>query len=317
MKKKILLMGEPMALLIAEKEGPLEEVENFKRAVAGAEVNVCIGLTRLGHDAIYVTRLGRDPFGYHIKKFLEKENIITQITFDDTYKTGIMLKSKVSTGDPSVSYYRKFTAASYTDVSDIEKIDFSGIDYVHITGILPALSTECLEATSLLMEIARKKGAFITFDPNLRPSLWSTEEEMVKTLNSLAYEADLVLPGLKEGHILTGETEPEKIADFYVNNGVKKAVVKLGSSEGTYVRDNSQSYVVPGFAVEKVVDTVGAGDGFAAGLISGIAEGLELKEAVCRGNALGAIQVTHISDNEGLPTRSELEKFMTNATRRG
>ena len=69
---------------------------------------------------------------------------------------------------------------------------------------------------------------------------------------------------------------------------------------------------VDGYKVEKVVDTIGAGDGFAAGVLSGIVEGLEIVECVKRGNAIGAIQVTNLSDNEGLPTRKELELFINN-----
>ena len=69
---KVILFGEAMALLIAETTGPLEEVEHFSRAMSGAEVNVAIGLSRLGHRTEYLTRLGDDPFGHYIKNSLEK-----------------------------------------------------------------------------------------------------------------------------------------------------------------------------------------------------------------------------------------------------
>jgi hypothetical protein len=71
-------------------------------------------------------------------------------------------------------------------------------------------------------------GKTISFDPNLRPVLWKSEAEMVEKLNRLAFQADWVLPGLKEGMILTGESTPEGIADFYLNNGVKAVVLKTG-----------------------------------------------------------------------------------------
>ena len=308
--KKILLIGEPMALLIAEKVGPLEEIENFKRSLSGAEVNVCIGLTRLNHQSIYITRLGEDPFGYYIKNFLDKENISTRfIEFDKVYKTGIQLKSKVLTGDPVAPYYRKGSAASNLSVSDINAIDFDGVGYVHITGIPPALSASCRQATYRLMERAAEHEALITFDPNMRPALWQSEEEMVKITNDLASKADIVMPGVEEGKVLAGTGEPGEIADFYTEMGVKKVIIKIGP-KGAYVRENGESYIVDGFKVDNVVDTVGAGDGFAVGVISAIVEGLPLNEAVKRGNAVGAIQVAHPGDNEGLPTRLQLEKFI-------
>jgi 2-dehydro-3-deoxygluconokinase len=73
--------------------------------------------------------------------------------------------------------------------------------------------------------------------------------------------------------------------------------------------------LVPGFKVDKVVDTVGAGDGFAVGIISGLLEKLPLKEAVVRGNAIGSLQVMVPGDNEGLPDRARLEEYIKGKTR--
>jgi len=307
---KVLLIGEPMALLIADEVGPLENVESFTRKLAGAEVNVCIGLTRLGHEATYVTRLGQDPFGNYTKSTLEKEGISTDfITFDDAYKTGMMLKGKVLDGDPHVAYYRKGSAASKITPEQIDDLDLTGFDLVHLTGILPALSLECRAATKRLMERAKEAGILVSFDPNLRPTLWENKEVMAQTLNDLAKLADIVLPGIEEGQTLMGSDSPEKIADFYQDLGAKQVVVKVGP-EGAYVRDGETSAMIPGFKVETVIDTVGAGDGFATGVISGVIEKLPLTEAVLRGNAIGSIQVQHVSDNEGLPTKVELDAYM-------
>jgi len=307
---KVLLIGEPMALLIADTVGPLEEVESFTRKLAGAEVNVCIGLTRLGHEATYVTRLGRDPFGNYTKKTLEKEGISTNfITFDEEFKTGMMLKGKVLDGDPHVAYYRKGSAASKMTPEQMDAIDLTGFDLLHMTGILPALSLECRAATKRLMERAKTAGITVSFDPNLRPTLWESKAIMIKTLNDLAQLADIVLPGIEEGLTLMGSDDPAKIADYYQELGAKQVIVKVGPV-GAYARDGKTSAMIPGFKVETVIDTVGAGDGFATGVISGMIEGLSLNDAVLRGNAIGSIQVGHPSDNEGLPTRVELEAYM-------
>ncbi|MFJ5717574.1 sugar kinase [Neobacillus sp. NPDC093127] len=307
---KILLFGEPMAMFTAETEGPLEEVELFRRSLAGAEVNVCTGLSRLGHQVSYVTKLGQDPMAHYIKNFLNREGIGTEfLTFDPIYKTATQLKSKVSEGDPVVAYYRKGSAFSHMSAADIDLIDFDGVDLVHVTGIPPALSLSCREATYRLMDRARERGIYITFDPNLRPTLWESEDVMVKVINELAAKSDLILPGVSEGLILAGTDDPEKIADFYQKLGVKEVIIKLGS-KGAYVRTESGSFYQEGFKVEKVIDTVGAGDGFAVGVVTGKLEGLSIQETITRANAIGAIQVTFVSDNEGLPTREELDKFI-------
>ena len=86
-------------------------------------------------------------------------------------------------------------------------------------------------------------------------------------------------------------------------------VVKLGGKGAYYARKGEAGFV-PCYTVKKVVDTVGAGDGFAAGLLSGLMEGLPLQSAVLRGNAIGAIQVMSRGDNDGLPTRAQLDAYM-------
>lgn len=307
---KTILFGEPMALLIADTTGPLEEVEHFTRALSGAEVNVSIGLSRLNHQVEYLTRLGDDPFGHYIENQLKKNNIGTSmVTYDSVYRTGIQLKNRVTDGsDPYAPYYRKGSAASHISVKEIDALDLTDVELVHVTGIPPALSESAREATFRLMECAKEEGIFLTFDPNLRPALWENEETMIRVINELAQNTDVVLPGIGECAILAGTEDVEAAADFYQNLGAKTVVIKDGSN-GAYVRDGKASYRVPGYKVTNVVDTVGAGDGFAVGVLSGILEGLEMKESVLRGNAIGAIQVMNISDNEGLPTHEELKKF--------
>lgn len=299
-----------MALLIADTTGPLEEVEHFTRAMSGAEVNVSIGLSRLGHPVEYLTRLGDDPFGHYIASALKKNEIGTSlVTYDDVYRTGIQLKNRVTDGsDPYAPYYRKGSAASHITISEIDAIDLTDVELVHVTGIPPALSQSARKATFRLMDRAKEAGIFITFDPNLRPVLWEDEETMCTVLNQLAAKADVVLPGIGECKILAGTEDKKEVADFYQKLGVKTVIIKDGS-KGAYVQTADENYDVAGYKVEKVVDTVGAGDGFAVGVLSGILEGLDLKDSVKRGNAIGAIQVMNIGDNEGLPTPEELKAF--------
>ena len=192
---------------------------------------------------------------------------------------------------------------------DIDKLDLYGCDFLHVTGVFPAVSKSALDAVRRLISRAKALDMFISFDPNLRPQLWPSEKEMVRSMNAIAQDADLILPGIGEGKILTGKDTPEEIAAFYHNMGVDSVVVKLGA-DGAYWSCGGESGVVPGFPVKKIVDTVGAGDGFAAGVISAVAEGLSLSEATFRGTVIGSIQISNKGDNEGLPTREELEKYI-------
>lgn len=301
-----------MAMFVAKTCGPLHEVEEFTRMLAGAEVNVAIGLKRLGHSVAYVTKLGTDPFGTYIENKLKAEGLDVQISKDEDHFTGYQLKGKVMEGDPEVFYYRRNSAASCLSVEDIEKVDLEGARVLHITGIPPALSKSCRKATYRLIERAREKDMLVSFDQNLRPTLWESQEVMIETINDIASKADIVLPGTAEGKILMGSDKPEEIAEFYRKNGAKTVIIKAGGA-GAYADWEDGKAFYPGYKVKEVVDTVGAGDGFAVGILSAWLEGLQMPEMVDRGNAIGSIQVSVASDNEGLPTREELDAYMKGA----
>lgn len=311
MSNRIMLVGEPMGLFIAQDEAKLEDVGLFSSAVAGAEFNVAVGLARLGISVGYMTKLGQDPFARRIVKTMEQNKISTSlVTYMSDHATGFMLKGKTSDGDPDVFYYRENSAASTISIQDVDGINLSDYGFLHITGILPALSPSALKATRYLMERAKSAGMTVFFDPNLRPRLWHDVPTMVRELNSLACLADYVLPGSKEGGVLCGTEVPEKIAKFYLSLGVKAVIVKIGP-RGAYAATAQDDFYSPTYPAKEIVDTVGAGDGFAVGVISAVMEGFPLEQAVQCGNAIGTIQVMNMGDNEGLPTRAELKQFMS------
>ncbi|HEX8883817.1 MAG TPA: PfkB family carbohydrate kinase, partial [Noviherbaspirillum sp.] len=173
-----------------------------------------------------------------------------------------------------------------------------------------AVSQTTLQAACQQVALMRQAGRTISFDTNLRPTLWKTPELMRHWINHLAVQADWVLPGIDEGRLLTGEASPEGIARFYLDRGAQLVVVKLGADgayfEGCHEGVAMRGYV-PGFPVAQVVDTVGAGDGFAVGLVSALLEGCSLPDAVKRGAWIGARAVQVPGDTEGLPTRIELD----------
>lgn len=312
---KIILMGEPMGLFMANETGALSEVNSFSVSIAGAEYNVAVGLARLGHTPAYCTRVGFDPLGERILRGMRENRIATDLVIQtETAVTGFMMKSSTSQGDPDIAYYRKGSAASQITTHDIDALDLYGCERLHVTGIFPAVSDSALAATKRLISRAKALELPISFDPNLRPQLWESEKKMVATLNALAEGVETVLPGIGEGQRLTGQSTPEGVAEFYHHLGVKNVVVKLGKEGAYFSEKGGKTGFSPAFPVRKIVDTVGAGDGFAAGVISALAEGESLEEATFRGNVMGAIQITHRSDNEGLPTREELSKIILAGT---
>lgn len=305
----VLTAGEALVLFAAERPGALEHVDRFCRFSAGAELNVAIGLSRLGLRVGYVSRVGSDAFGRFLLAEMEREGISPAlVATDPTRSTGFMLKSLAVDGaDPLIDYYRRGAAASAMDATELAAAGPIDTRHVHMTGILPALSTGCRDLAFTMVATARAQGRRVSFDPNLRPRLWPSREEMVVTINGLAARSDVVLPGLSEGRLLTGKETPEDIAAFYLDAGAGAVVVKLGA-DGAFCADRSGLRAfVPGVPVQQVVDTVGAGDGFAVGVISGLLEGMDLAAAARRGNAIGARMVQFPGDSDGLPSRRELD----------
>ena len=300
-------LGEAMLMLVADQAGPLELAQAFSKRTAGAETNVAIGLARLGLQVGWCSRLGTDSMGRYLLHAMQAEGIdCSHVVCDASQRTGFLIKGRVEGGgDPEVEYHRKGSAASLIQPADMDLAWLGSARHLHATGIFAALSENCLATSIASMEAMRTQGKTISFDPNVRPSLWADAQHMRATLNSLALRADWVLPGLEEGRLLTGQDAPEAIAKFYLDRGVSLVVIKLGPA-GAYWATRVQAAYVPGFPVERVVDTVGAGDAFAAGVISGLLQGHKVHDAVRRGAWFGARAVQFLGDTEGLPTRAEL-----------
>jgi len=306
----VALFGEAMLLLVADRPGPLENAEAFHKRTAGAETNVAIGLSRLGLKVGWASRLGTDSMGRYLIAAMKGEGIdCSHVICDAAQRTGFQFKGRVTDGsDPPVEYHRKGSAASRMGPADVDEAWLRSARHLHATGVFAAISDTSLQAALKSMDVMRAAGRTISFDTNLRPTLWSSTETMRHWVNELASRADWVLPGIEEGLLLTGHTRPEDVARFYRERGAKLVVVKLGAEGAYYDSDVAGTGRVDGFPVKEVIDTVGAGDGFAAGVVSALLEGKSVPEAVRRGAWIGARAVQVLGDTEGLPTRAELEE---------
>lgn len=304
----ILSFGETMTMLVAEQPGDLAHVSQFTKRIAGADSNVAIGLSRLGFKVAWLSRVGDDSMGRFVIDSLQHEGVdCRHVAVDTAHATGFQFKSlELEGADPVVEYFRRGSAASHLSLSDITP-QLLKARHLHATGIPAALSDSCRELSHALMTQMRDAGRSVSFDPNLRPSLWPNTATMVREINRLASLAHWVMPGLAEGQLLTGFESPADIARYYLDQGVEAVVIKLGA-KGAYYRTQLDADFVPGVQVNNVIDTVGAGDGFAVGVISALLENLGFAQATARGNWVGSLAIQSRGDMEGLPTRAALQK---------
>lgn len=306
----VATLGEAMLMLVADEPGPLEQAARFHKRTAGAETNVAIGLARLGLRVGWGSRLGADSMGRYLLAEMQREGIdCSRVEMTAEAPSAFQFKGRVSDGsDPPVEYHRKGSAASRMTLAQLDEAWLLGARHLHVTGVFPAISASCLAVTRRAIAVMREAGRGLSFDPNLRPTLWASEHEMRETLNELALQCQTVLPGVAEGLVLTGSEDPATIARFYRERGVARVIVKLGP-DGAYFDDRDAGCGhVPAFPVAQVVDTVGAGDGFAVGVISALLEGGSVEAAARRGSWIGARAVQVIGDTEGLPTRAQLKE---------
>lgn len=316
---EVLTIGEPMVNLIAQADQTYVEAKTLPQQMAGAEFNVAIGVARQQHSVGYITTLGTDWQGDLIEAYMRDAGFDTRAIRRSPHNaTGYQLKLLSQDGDGRVVYFRAGSAASQTTADIVDDVDFSDVKIVHVTGIFSALSPMTYHTVETLVQRAHQAGALVTFDPNPRPALWPSHEQMVEATNHLASLSDIFLPGLDEGRMFSGKHDPYDIAQFYLDLGVQTVIIKLGPKGSLLAQRNADGGMVtviePSFIVD-VVDTVGAGDGFAAGVITATLEGLDAKHLLERANAVGAIQVTSISDSDGLPTREQLAQFIRQTPR--
>lgn len=303
----VVTFGETMVLFTPNSPGPLRFSSNFQKSIGGAESNVAIALARLGHHASWVSRLGSDEFGLYIRNFIRGEGVDTSnVVFDDDHPTAVFFKEPRPARESAVYYYRNGSAASRMGPQDIQEEWIAGAKYLHLTGITPALSESCKDSLFYSINLAKKHGVKIVFDPNIRLKLWKKEEAR-PMLNAIAEQCDIVLPGHEEGELLTGQTEPAKIARYFLDKGVDQVVIKLGE-KGAYFASRDEEGIVPGRKVDKVIDPIGAGDGFAAGFLSGLLRGWNIRSAVDLGNQIGSYAITVLGDVEGYPYWSQVER---------
>jgi len=194
-------------------EDNLKVATQFTRFPGGADLNVAVGLTRLGLRATWASVLGDDPHGDYLADAVDQLGI-TPLVRRAAGPTALMFKAGGADGDPEVLQVRHQTAfAQHADaLLTADVLGFEGIDHLHLTGIVLGISPVVRAAALTLFEAALAAGVSVSFDPNLRLNLWPDREEMRTVINTVAERATVVMPGGDEAHLLTCHHEPEEFA---------------------------------------------------------------------------------------------------------
>jgi sugar/nucleoside kinase (ribokinase family) len=294
----------------------LRTATEFPRFPGGADLNVAVGLHRLGIHAVWASVLGEDAHGDYLADAVDQLGI-RPVVRRAGGPTALMFKAGGADRDPEVLQVRHQTAfAQHADAlltSDV--LALAGIDHVHLTGITLGISPVVRAVALALLEAAVAADVSVSFDPNLRLNLWPDRDEMRTVINTFAAEATVVMPGLAEGRLLTGHNDLEAIAKTYLDAGTREVVIKLGADGAQACTADGQTARSRAFPVTPI-DTVGAGDGFAAGYLAAFISGGSLEERVDQGAAVGALATTRRGDLEAMPERHEVDALLNRAEER-
>lgn len=306
-----LTLGETMAAFTPDRMGPLRYVQNYGIRVAGAESNTAVGLAKLGVSTAWVSRLGADEFGQYIRNQLRAEGVdCSGVKFDPDHRTGVMFK-QTSSGETSVFYYRADSAASHLEPEDLDEETIRNCRILHLSGITPVLSESCRRTVEAAIEMAKRNGVKISFDPNIRKKLWK-DTDFTPMLQQMTRQAEIVLMGLDEAETLFGTRDVEALCHELFTAGSAEVVALKDGGNGAWIADKKELLHLEAYPC-RCIDPIGAGDGFNAGVLAGLLQGRTLAEAGQMGAICGALATEVPGDVEGYPDAARLDAILHGA----
>jgi 2-dehydro-3-deoxygluconokinase len=306
---RALTIGETMALLDPEGAGRPGAGTTFVLRVAGAESNFAIGLSRLGVETRWISRLGQDFLGDLVFDMLVSEGVdVCGVTRDAGAPTGVFFKWREG-GRSHVLYHRRGSAAARLEPADVPDEALDGVQLVHLTGITMALSASARELVVDLAARAAARGITVLFDPNWRPALWTSAAPAAAAHREVLPYVDWYLCGADEGRTLLGTATDEETLEAARAAGARDAVVRIGA-RGALVRAGGAVRAVPPLRVTEVRDEVGAGDGFAAGFAYGLLQGWSAEDCASCGNVVAAAALAGTGDWETLPRLADVRDLL-------
>jgi len=300
-----LTFGE--SLIAVRTTGPLATSTAANLSVAGAESNVAIGLSRLGHSVRWLGLIGDDEPGALILRTLRAEAVdVADARVDARGTTGLLITEPRTAELTRVMYYRSGSAASHLEPTDVVPALDVPPKVLHVTGITCALGSSPRAAVGAAVACAADRGVTVSLDVNYRSRLWS-RREATATLTALVQHVDILVASDDELELVaTGSAEEERV-NALLDQGVSEVVITRGAAGATvYTAEGKISS--PARPV-RVVDVIGAGDAFVAGYLSARVDGLAVSERLARATATAAFVVACTGDWEGLPTRADLNLF--------
>ena len=301
-----------------DRDRPLSALPRFVGAAGGSAANVAVGLARQGVTAGFIGLVGEDPFGQFLRETMETEGVeVSHLRVHPTARTTLAFLATRSDGRKDISFYRHPGADMMLSRQDVEAGYVREARLFHF-GAVSLSRSPAREATLFAARSAHEAGLLVSYDPNWRPTLWDDPEEARRVIWEAMPCADVVHCAEEEWEFVTGTEELEAGAHRILSEGPDLVAVTQGPG-GCYLDNGSVRGQIAGFTVE-VTDATGAGDAFVAAMLAQLLRETtpirELPEARLRAiigyaNAAGALTCTKPGVIPSLPTRAEVEGFLS------
>lgn len=303
----IVSMGEPLIEFNRPKEG---DGRTWLQGFGGDSQNVVIAASRQGARSGYVTSLGQDWMGDAFLDLWQAEGLdASRVTRHPTAPTGVSFVTHSAAGH-KFDYLRKNSAASLMTPAALPADYIAGAKYFHLSAIGQAISESARAAGDAAIAIARKGGAKVSYDTNLRLRLWDLDTARAK-INETVPLCDILLPSLDDSQQLTGLKDADAIADFYLGLGAPLVALKMGA-EGSLIATRDGRHRLAPHKVS-AVDATGAGDTFDGSFLSRLLEGDDPVAAGRYANVAAALSTT----GYGAVTPIPRKETVLEALRRG
>ena len=265
------------------------------RGVGGSAANVAIAARRLGVESYVIAKIGLDSFARVAVDNLLKEKVdISGLRISPTHPTGFSVVVRDSQG--RILIYGFKGAAEKLEPGEIDPSILGKADYIHIASLK-------LSTTLHVVKTARSLGVKISWDPGR-----VLASKGLRELGDIVRKVDIVLANEREARLMTGEADYRSAASRIIGLGPMLVIIKRGE-KGVYAVGRSMELEIPAYPPEKVVDTTGAGDTFAAGLLSSIMRGYSLEDSIRYAAVAAAIKVSRLGSHAA-PTDREVEEYM-------
>lgn len=329
--KKVVTMGEIMLRLTTPRFERFVQAESFDAIYGGGEANVAVSLANYGYDAHFVTKLPENEIGQAAINHLRRYGVDTKYIARGGERVGIYyLETGASMRPSKVVYDRAHSSISEADVEDFDFDEiFKDASWFHFSGITPALGEKATKLTEAALIAAKKHGVTVSVDLNYRHNLWSPEEAQ-KTMTHLMQYVDVCIGNEEDAHLTLGfkpgETDvtsgdlqldgykqifKEMIDKFefdYVISSLRESYSASDNGWSACGYDGKEFYHTTEYDV-RIVDRVGGGDSFASGVIYGLLEGKNFKDALEFGVAASALKHT-IHGDFNMVTVEEVENLV-------